>query len=75
MSAMGQKRTSTGVGIVAMAAPTLARPLHPVGQYGWTSVQRDFDDYTSNLRLMGSGVAPFLEGCDVGALRLGDRRC
>src|SRR5262249_57899998 len=30
-------------------------------QYGWTSVQRDFDDCRTNLRPMGSGVECTLE--------------
>src|SRR5262249_2290144 len=52
---------------IAMASPASARlatQLHAVGQYGWTSVQRDFDDCRPNLRLMGSWVA-YLGGHDV----------
>ena len=38
---------------------TTDRPLYYIrsGQYGWTSVQRDFDDCNPNLTSMGAWVA------------------
>src|SRR5262245_38975110 len=56
------------VSTVAMASPASARlstPLYAVGKYGWTSVQRDFDDCRPNFAPDGLRGGDVFGGRDV----------